>query len=83
MKVYTISDQALEHDYRGCGKAWAAVVSGVQGPYVAAIRYMDLGTANRRERSFADHREISRRQLAEIDNATVVSGMCSCTEFVA
>lgn len=80
--VYTISPQALERDYRGCGKAWAAVVPGTEHPYVAAIRYMDTGTANHRERSFAEHREVSRRELAEIDRATVVAGTCSCMEFI-
>ena len=81
--TYQISAEALKSDYRGCGRAWAAVVTGTERPYVAAIRYMDLGTANRRERVFSDHREISRRELAEIDGATVVSGMCSCTEFIS
>ena len=81
--VYQISSQVIDNQYRGCGKAWAAVVPGVERPYVAAIIYMDLGQANHRERTFAEHREISRRALAEIDNATVVSGMCSCIEFVA
>ena len=81
--IYQISSEALKSDYRGCGAAWAAVVTGTARPYVAAIRYMDLGTANRRERVFSDHREISRRELAEIDRATIVSGMCSCTEFVS
>ena len=76
-----ISDQALKNDYRGCGKAWAAVVTGVEGPYVAAIRYMDLGTANRRSMTFADWRNEARRELAEIGD--VVSGMCSCTEFIS
>ena len=36
--VYQICNQALESDYRGCGKAWAAVVNGTEQPYVAAIR---------------------------------------------
>jgi len=79
--TYKISNHALESQYRGCGKAWAAVVTGTDGPYVAAIRYMDLGQANHRERDFIDHREISRRELGEIGD--VISGMCSCTEFIA
>lgn len=83
MTVYIISNQALDHDYRGCGRAWAAVVPGTDGPYVTAIRYMDVGTAGHPERNFSLHREISRRELADINNATVISGMCSCTEFVA
>lgn len=78
--VYQISSQALESDYRGCGKAWAAVVTGVERPYVAAVRYMDLGTANRRNMTFAEWRNEARRDLAEIGE--VVSGLCSCTEFI-
>ena len=78
--TYEICNRALESDYRGCGKAWAAVVPGVEGHYVAAIRYMDLGTANRRNMSFADWRNEARRELGKIGE--VVSGMCSCTEFI-
>jgi hypothetical protein len=83
MTIYPISERALEFDYRGCGNAWAAVVTGAERPYVASLIYMDRGTANQRNRTFHDHREVSRRALAEIDGATVISGTCSATEFIA
>jgi hypothetical protein len=142
--VYLISKGVLDRDYRGCGKAWAAVKDGE----IVALRYMgadrtpydvpawvkavqadcegiderclpdawsshglaklaaaaaacpDCPTPPRRARyrpkellsmaravlaaadetNFTDYRTRCRAELAAM--GTVVSGMCSCTEFV-
>ena len=78
MQIFSITDQALRSDYRGCGRAWAAINDAGE---VIALRYMDLGTANRRQMAFADHRTAAREELAAL--GSVISGMCSCTEFVS
>jgi hypothetical protein len=37
MRVYKLSQEVLDRDYHGCGKAWAAIKDGE----VRALRYMD------------------------------------------
>lgn len=64
-------------DYRGCGKAWAALND--KGD-VVALRYMDTGKANNRQATFQEHRYQAKAYLAQ--RGTVVSGECSCWEFL-
>ena len=88
MTVYQINDLALKSDYRGCGKVWAAIVDEC----VVALRYMDqprvkvpanteCGFLLIQPLPFAQYREQARAELAAL--GAVVSGECSCTEFIA
>jgi hypothetical protein len=99
MKAYKVSADV----YRGCGKAWAAIVDG----RVVALRYMGnhrawfgaepevLARAKRKrlcarsqlvayrltDIAFVEWRQRARAELKAI--GSVVSGMCSCNEFLA
>ena len=88
MNILKISKQVLMNEYRGCGRAWAAVVDGC----VVALRYMDqpyvkvpadneIGFLRVKPLPFTQYRETSRAEMASI--GAVVSGECSCGEFLS
>jgi hypothetical protein len=84
--MYHVLPVAESAGYRGCGKAWAAID---QDGVVVGLRYMGdyplpktLKTKQQgpREMTFSEYRDACRGVLAA--QGTVVSGECSCCEFV-
>ena len=84
--MYHVLPVAKDAGYRGCGRAWAAIdEDGV----VVGLRYMGnyplpktlkAKQQGPRDMTFGEYREMCREALAAI--GTVVSGECSCCEFV-
>ena len=80
METVTIQPNSdAANDYRGCGEAWVAF----RDAEPIAIRYLDRGTANRREfESWKDWRDAALRELTALQPTAIYRGMVSCWEFI-
>ena len=97
VKKMTVLPITQDAGYKGCGKAWAAIVEG----RVVALRYMERSTILRLKADVPADAPLAESNFEFIDNwggrsftdyraaakaelallGTVKSGMCSCFEF--
>jgi hypothetical protein len=84
--MYNVLPVAKDAGYQGCGRAWAAID---ENGIVVGLRYMGSFPLPKtlkakqqgpRDMTFGEYREMCLEALAAL--GTVVSGECSCCEFI-